>query len=200
MAEIDQNRYDQLLRRVTNAVGTGSHVAESLSELFPTIDVENVPAELLLLGGTRICMGGGTIGPTVAEASRAQLFNPADSGILATITSCWVAAPVTDIIRWGVVATVFGTAIGTETFTDTRLGLTQQPVVDVREGTAAAFADATNQTILLASTAFHLHDQNAIAVLAPGTGFEIGLGTDNVRMNYAFQWRERVAEAAELQF
>ncbi len=45
--ELQQNRYDQLIRRVGGIIGPGSKVVEALGELFPVIDVENVPGELL---------------------------------------------------------------------------------------------------------------------------------------------------------
>lgn len=198
MTEIQQNRYDQLLRRVGGLIGPGAKVADVLTELFPMFDVENMPAELLLLSGTRLCIGGGVVTGVSAESTTAQLFNPADSGILATITSVIIAAQTTGIVRWGVVPVVRGVAVGTETFSDTRLGVVAQPVCDIREDSAVALADGTMQTRVLANTSLTIANQNAVAVLGPGTGFEIGLTTNNQDLNFAFQWRERVAERAEL--
>jgi len=57
VTELQQNRYDQLLRRVGDLKGPGSKVNDVLQELFPTIDVENVPGELLFLMGTHIGLG-----------------------------------------------------------------------------------------------------------------------------------------------
>lgn len=196
--EIQQNRYDQIIRRVAGIIGPGSKVSEVITELFPMIDVEDLPAELLRLGGTRLCFGGGVISPVVAQAATAQLFNPADSGALVTITRVDCTASITSSIRWGVIIVVRGAGIGTETFRDTRDPITSRPIAQVRQETAVALATGTNQATQPGNNVFTLLDPNAICVLAPGTGFEIGLTGLNINMLYSFVWRERPALGSEL--
>jgi len=197
---IQQNRYDQLLRRVGDLKGPGSKVNDVLSELFPMFDVENLPAELLLLAGIRTCMGGGTVAGVAAQSGKAQLFNPAGSGYLVTLTDIYVSNAAASTIRWGRSNATFGAAIGTETFTDTRTAVTSSPVADVRQLSEAAGATATNQTRLGANINLHISNNNAIVTLAPGFGFEIGQGVTNASFFFGFNWRERVAEPSELSF
>lgn len=196
--EIQQNRYDQIIRRVAGIIGPGSKVSEVITELFPMINVEDLPAELLRLGGTRLCFGGGSIPAVVAEGATAQLFNPDASRALITITRVDVNAGITSNLRWGVNPASRGTLTTTGTFRDTRDALTSEPIGQVRQETAAALAIAQNQIVVIANTPFTLVDPNAVCVLMPGTGFEIGLGGLNNVMHYSFSWRERSALDSEL--
>lgn len=198
MYEVQQTRWDRIIRRVSASIGPGSRVSETLSELFPVLDVERVPGELLMLGGTGLAFGGGQIAAVAGERPTAILFNPADSNQLVTITRVHVAFSITGAVRWGIGLSARGTAISTQVFRDSRRVLPALPVAQVRQESAVAFAPGTNQVTLLADTPFILEDDNSVAVLAPGTGFEIGSNIELNTIFYAFSWRERPAEEAEL--
>jgi len=197
-SEIQQNRYDQLIRRVAGIIGPGSKVSEVITELFPVFDVENLPAELYALAGTRICMGGGVITSAAAQAPKMGVFNPAGSTSLVTVTGVVYSSPNGDLTsRWGTNTNELATQIGTEIFTDTRFG-TQRPVGRIGTESAVALASATGQARFLANTPITMVFPNDLFVLAPGTGFEIGL-TGNVKtIHTAIYWRERPALPAEL--
>jgi len=200
MTEIQQNRYDQVLRRVAGLLGPGSKVKDALTELFPMFDVENMPAELLLLGGTRICLGGGAITGVAAEGGTAVLENPPDSGMLVTLERVDFGVAGSAVIRWGVQNGFRATAVavGTEDFRDVRNFSPDLPVANVRQISEAALANGTNQTRLGGSDHLVLDPPNSVCVLPPGTSFEIGVGTVNVTLSYGFSWRERAAEQSEL--
>lgn len=196
--EIQQTRYDRMVRRVTGIIGPGSKVAQVITELFPMINVEDPPPELLLLGGTIPSFGGGTITGAAGEAPRAQLFNPANSGRLVTLTDVYFATLATTTVRWGVTTPAIGVTITTQTSLDTRLFTPARPTAQIRQTSSAALASATGQTRLLADTPLHLHNANGVAILRPGTGFEIGISLLTGIIHYTFYWRERDAEASEL--
>jgi len=197
--EIQQNRYDQLLRRVAGIIGPGSKVSQVITELFPMIDVENVPSELLLLAGTRICMGGGTTAGVVGQSGRAQLFNPLGSGALITLTDIFVSGTSTTTVRWGRSNVSFAARITTEVFTDFRNDVGSRPIGQIHQDTSVALATATNQTRILVNVNLHIQPKNDICVLSPGFGFEIGLATQNTAFLFGFNWRERAAQPSELE-
>jgi len=199
-SEIQQNRYDMLIRRVGGLIGPGSKVSEVISELFPVFDVENMPGELLRLSGTRLCVGGGTLAGVVAEAPTAVLENPAGSNVLLTLERVDISPNVTTTMRWGMLNGFRATAvaIGTEIFRDVREFTPDQPTANVRQISEVPFASGINQTRLLANTNLTLDTPNSVCVLPPGTSFEIGVGGNNVGIFYTFWWRERVAEQSEL--
>jgi len=197
--EIQQNRYDRLLRRVAGIIGPGSKVSEVLTELFPVLDVESVPAELLILAGTNTAFGGGTITGAAAESPKAGLFNPAGSNTIITITDVYVVTSTSNVnVRWGLNTNELSGRIATERFTDTRNPFAQLPVAKVATESALALANATGQTRFDADTPFHLTGKNEVAMLRPGVGFEVGLQTVITTMWFTFYWRERAMETSEV--
>jgi len=201
VTEIQQNRYDQLVRRVANIVAPGSMVNDTLNELFPTLDVENLPPELYILSGTSLAFGGGSVGPTAAQGSKMQLFNPVGSGQIITVTRALVShATGLSTVRWGVTGVALASGFATQIFQDTRKGIGADgiPVGGIFAQTSVALAPATGSVTFPADTPFYLENPDGLAVLAPGTGLDIGLGTVNIAITVTFWWRERAAEPAEL--
>ena len=196
--DLQTDRYDKVIRRVGGIIGPGSKVAEVITELFPMINVEDLPAELQLLGGTKLAFGGGIITGAALQSPRAMLFNPVDSGHLVTLTSVIVSSSSdTDTYRWGI-RTVQLSQLDTQLLLDTRNLLPTQPVAEVEAISSVALANATGQTRVLINTPFTLQDPGGIAVLAPGTGWEIGMTTNVSTLLFTFYWRERPALESEL--
>ncbi len=196
--ELQTARYDGLIRRVAGLLGGGSKVTESLSELFPMIDVENLPAELLFLAGWRPGFSTQTVGATVGETSRFGLFNRAGTGRIVVVTDAWLDGSA-GTIAYTTSATQLSGGAASGTLRDTRAGATQ--------GTSAFVgSQQTGNTqqrgrlVLEAGVTFHHHAENGIAVLSPGTGFEYGTVADNVVLNGTIFWRERAALSSELNF
>ena len=197
--EIQQNRYDRLLRRVAGIIGPGSKVSEVLSELFPVLDVESVPSELLILAGTRTCFGGGTINAGAGFAPKMELFNPAGSNTIITLTDVYVSSSSGSMtVRWGTNTVQLTTQIATELFSDTRNPVLFNPVGEVGTEAAVAFAPATGQARLISNTVLHLEGKNDLMILSPGNGFQVGLGTNNTIIHVTFYWRERPMETSEV--
>ncbi len=198
-SEIQQNRYDRLMRRVAGIIGPGSKVSEVLTELFPVLDVETMPSELLILMGTNTAFGGGTITGAVGESPKMGLFNPAGSNTVVTLTDVWASSSNgNQTVRWGTNTNELATQPGTETFADTRNPLNQRPVARIGQESAVALANATGQRRLVSNTAHHLEGKNDVVILRPGIGFEIGFAVTQAVLFTAFYWRERPMEASEV--
>ena len=197
-AEIQQTRYDRTIRRVGGIIGPGSKVSEVLSELFPVIDLENLPGELLALGGTALAEGSILVAPLAANFSRAQLHNPENSGKIITLTHVWVSTAVADIMRWGTQEAPITTLVTTAAVRDTRLGIGSLPAGQMRQATAGFASPGTGRVDLGVDAVFTLEDDNGIAVLGPNAGWEIGSTTANVGILVTFFWRERSAQQSEL--
>lgn len=198
--EVQQTRWDRLIRRVSGSIGPGSRVSETLSELFPVLDVERVPGELLLLGGTHICFGGGSILALAGNRPSALLFNPVDSGVIATVSSVFVSPNPSSEILWGLTLVEQGAAVGTETFRDLRQLPTQRPSCKVFTREEVAAAGGTARVRVANFDTLHLQDENGVMVLGPGTGLDLGLNTLASQLFFCFYWRERPAVESELQF
>lgn len=200
MNELQQNRYDQIIRRVGGIVGPGSKVAEALSELFPVIDLERVPGELLILGGTKLCWGSINLSGGAGASARTQLFNPIDSGILITVSRVLISVDTGQTIRIGITNAALTTGVATQLFRDIRGGPTQRPTGEIRSQASVAESPATVTFRLQADVTFDLRDENSVAVLTPGFGMEVGANDQATQISAAYFWRERPSERSETNF
>jgi len=197
---LNQARYDHLVRRVGAIIGGGSKVSEALSELFPVLSVEDLPAELLLLADWRMAMGGVELLAVAAETPKAQLFNPVDSGQLITVDRIDATCSNVTEMRYTLTATALGTDVGNEQFRDTRLGVANTPTGSIRSESAVGGIAANFTVRRIANTPTIFEDSKGVIVLGPGTGITVAPDTTNAILVVGFFWRERVAEESELNF
>jgi len=197
--EVQQTRWDRIVRRVTGSVGPGSRVSETISEVMPVIDLEAVPAELLLLGGTQLAWGQTLFGPVVAAFPYGQVLNPTDSGNIITITSVRIFSDTSQQLNIALTTEVMVTP-DSQAIRDSRRGVAGIPVGQCRGKTdAAAPVFATRQRVV-ADTPLVWTDPNDLAVLSPGFAMQIAGTTLNTELALTWMWRERPAEESELQF
>ena len=196
--QLQTARYDGLVRRVGGLLGGGSKVTESLSELFPIMDMENLPAELLFLAGWTIGMNTSTPNGVAAQFSKAQVFNPVGSGKIAVVTSVDITGTASQF-DWQINETPFA-ALFPGITRDTHAGFTRPTALvtgaqnDVaRTVTAGTFNTQANVT-------FRFISENGICVLRPGSGIEFGASIANTSFRVTFLWRERAALTSELNF
>ena len=200
MAEIQQTRYDRLIRRVTGAIGPGSKVAEVITELFPMVDVERVPGELLKLGGTRLGFGGILLISGVGDSPKIQLFNPTDSGLLVTVSTIVASSSVNGTITLGLTTTLFATGPGIDVERDTREGTLNRPTATIRTLSDPTGGGNFFPVQVLARSPVTFQDENGLFILAPGSGVTVSSTTTDLALSAGFFWRERAAELSELQF
>jgi len=200
--EVQQTRWDRLIRRVSGSIGPGSRVSETLSELFPVIDIERIPGELLLLGGTRLGMVHFPVNPGVGVFGGAQLGNPENSGAIITITRVILSANSIAEFLWNTTTIDYEMAIpAASRLRDTREIFPRQPVGVFRSDSALGVpVDSQGSARIAGNTEFTLEDPNGVVILAPGRNFTVGVRDANVRFLPNFFWRERAAEQSELQF
>ena len=197
MSEIQQNRYDQLLRRVADLKGPGSKVNDALGELFPMIDVENVPAELLVLGGSRLAIGRVVLPANVGFFANAFLRNNTGSGVLGRVEQVAVWSSVAQNIVIGPTQNS-SVASGNRGFLDGRV---------FGEGTALV-TQGNNNFGVIGSDFFRVAvdgvnttfwtPPSAAMVISEGTALSVSAGTNNTTIQVGFVWIERVAQPSEL--
>lgn len=199
--EVQQTRWDRLIRRVSGSIGPGSRVSETISELFPVIDVERVPGELLLLSGTALCHGSGAVTGAVGEIPNLILFNPPDSEHLITITQIAVEADVAGRIRCSLSLSTSGAALDTQRFREGRLvTATTRPVGQVRSLSNPSQIEQQVNFDILANVSTFFSDENGLAILSPDTKYSVATVTIASTIRVTFWWRERPAQVSELQF
>ena len=198
MSEIQQNRYDALLRRVCDLKGPGSKVNDALGELFPVLEVEDLTTELLALGGWRLAWQSTERPAVAAKNSASQLRNPAGSGALVVVTELQINTTSDQKFQVEVSTTLFGTPVA-GLFRDARFGIPR--------GTAALVSSADDVAVggglrlqTITNRERTIRDDNGLVVLTPGTALNIGTVSDTVLMTVNYFWRERIAEPSELSF
>ena len=199
-SELQQNRYDRLIRRIGGIVGPGSKVNEVLSELFPMIDVEGNRGELQFVQGTVLGMGAQNLDGVLLDLAKIQLFNPEDSGAIVTITSLFISVLDAATIRVGRSTTPLSGGIGTQLARDTRQLLSDRPTAQMFSEISPGFVDGNMQFQLGELRVFKLQDENGVSVLSPGNGLSVGTNVAGGNLTVTFFWRERVAESSELNF
>ena len=198
--EVQQTRWDRIIRRVSGSIGPGSRVSETISELFPMIDVERIPGELLLLGGTRLGFATFVVQATAGAFGAAQLQNPAGSNAIITVTQAIMSGDQTGILSWGIDEPALATALpNAGRLRDTREVFPTQPVGLLRIQTnLVAPVGGQGQTNVFTDRNFTLKDSNGIVILAPGEAFVVGYNQVARELLVSFFWRERPAEESEL--
>lgn len=200
MTEIQQNRFDQLIRRVTNIVGGGSQVNDTLNELFPVLEVETLNAELAFLAKWRLAFSSVSHLASVGDVNIAQLFNPVGSGVLVVLERIDLRAGAAMNIEYTVSNTPLTNFTANQAMRDTREGILMQPLGQCRDVQQVASLAQFGLFFVEAAVTFTMQDKRGLFVLEPGSGVEFGTTVANVASLIGFQWRERLAEPAELNF
>jgi len=200
--EVQQTRWDRIIRRVSGSIGPGSRVSETLSELFPVLDVERVPGELLLLGGTIPSFASGLVVSGAGQFPAVQLFNPPASGVLVTVSKVFISSTTTQTISWDIDDAQIGTLVANAPRSrDLRVLFPSQPVAQLStSGDLVAPIGGFGQFRVIGDDTLYLEDDNGVMILPPGSGMSIGGNSANTSAVVTYFWRERPAEQAELQF
>lgn len=197
--EVQQTRWDALVRRVSGSIGPGSRVSETISELFPVLEVENTTPELIALSGWRTAWQSTERPPSAGNESASALHNPPASGVIATVTQVILRATLANTIvqMETEISTIGGTQVA-GLFRDIRFGTGRDTTLTVTSNDASSVGGGLR--IFVGTDIVSIRDDNGIAVLTPNTSLRVGTVTVNVGFTVNYFWRERPAQPAELQF
>ena len=199
MTQLQQNRYDQLLRRIGDLKGPGSKVNEVLEELFPILDVENAPPELLALSGWRTAWQSTERLSAAGEFSKSQLVNPAGSGILVACTRIDLLVDPVSVVQLEIDTTLFSGAVS-GLFRDSRFGVPRATAAQVASESSVVAVGGGLRLLLQQDENFSIRDDNGIVVLTPGTVLNVGSTSAAIKLLVNYFWRERIAEPSEINF
>ena len=196
--DLQQTRYDQLLRRVGGIIGPGSKVSAVIPELFPMLDVENVPPELLILSGTNVCFGAAILGAVAAQNSKAQLSNPAGSGKIVTVDTMYLTGTVGTRMMWGRSQTLLTGIADTQVFADTRNPILALPTSRIRTETSVGTGPGNGLIRFPSQNTVTVEPPHGVIILAPGENLTVTNIAVNQGFEFTFYWRERVGLTSEL--
>ena len=160
------------------------------------IDVENVPSELLLLSGSRLCMGRGTITGDALEFGQSMLRNPGGTGAILRLMLISVFSTTAQTITIGPTQNTYALS-GVEAFSDGRI---------FGQGTVGKVL--LESLLTIGSNFFHFQVNGAdtvffrppvaFSIITPGTAFSVSTTNDVTQLDVSYFWVERVAQPSEL--
>jgi len=160
------------------------------------IDVENVPSELLLLSGSRMCVGRGTITGDALEFGQSMLRNPGGTGAILRLMLISVHSTTAQTIAIGPTQNTYALS-GVEAFSDGRI---------FGQGTVGKVL--LESLLTIGSNFFHFQVNGAdtvffrppvaFSIITPGTAFSVSTTNDVTQLDVSYFWVERVAQPSEL--
>ena len=199
MGRIQTGRLENFVRRWASIKGGGSVLSETLNEVFPVLDLENLTPENLLLAGIQLVAGESDVTGGVAQNGGVQIQNPVGSGNLLVVTKAAVLTGTTQLISYGASNALFVGAGATSRNRDTRNRDDFNGAALIRTNTNAN-TEFHGRLRVSSAENLEITDPNALAVLAPGTGFTVVSVTNNTLIRVSFFAYLRRAEPSELSF
>jgi len=196
MGRLQTARLENFIRRWGSIKGPGSVLSETLGDVFPVLDLENLSPEGYLLAGWYPFFIFGTTTGVAAQIAGNSLINPADSGMLVVVDEVIIRLGNAGSVTVGTSLPLF-TPIANATQRDTR----SAPFTGVaRFGANANVGAAETGLQVRAAVASDkvITSPHGVAILAPGTQLATVATTVQVTITTSFSGRVRVAEPSEL--
>jgi len=192
---LQSTRYDRLVRRVMNLVGEPAIVTGVLPDVFPVIELENLPPELLALTGWKLGTQNTDLAPGAGNIANSIIRNPPGSGQMTVVESALVWTSTSGEINWSLLPPDVGTFDSRLVFRDRRF--TGDLATEVRD-LVAGVAGLVHGKIHTANNAqVEIAPVNGLAVLFPGDALAFRTVTVNVRLTVTYFARERPFEQSE---
>jgi len=199
--EVQQTRWDRLVRRVSGSIGPGSRASETISEVFPVLELEDTTPELLALSDWRLAWQSTERPASVGERSASQLFNPIGSGVIVAVTHLTLRTNISGdgiAIQAEISDTVIGTNQVKGLFRDSRFGGNRETTAEVSSDDDIAVGGGLR--IFVNTDDLVIADDNGLVILTPGFGLSVGSVNSNFILTVNYFWRERPAQESELSF
>jgi len=182
-------------------VGEGAIVTGVLPDVFPTLELEDVPGELYKLANWDIAVGSESLSPGAAARATIGLENPVDSGKIAVLTRLRFQPDLLMAVTVGWLAIPSGLVVnGVNRLRDGRQASfpNAQPVCFVGSNNTSPINAAWDNFLYQPEEFGGVFDNKGHVVLTPGTAFACRGGTNNVLLRCAIEWRERPVDSSEL--
>lgn len=203
MTQLQVARLTNLARKLFVLRGSPP-ATELLDEVTPVVVLEGERAEHRLLAGERLGFGGGNQGAAVGLLSMIQLFNPVDSGVIATIEMMEGIAALGTTVRFVLNDAALAALNNRQGSRDTRnhptAGFNLGTTLVIRTQQLAAIPGNSNTVWEVAQNTARTdpvvrYEQPGL-VLAQGHGLII-TALANQAIDANFSWRERELEVGE---
>jgi len=198
MGRLQTARLENFIRRWGSIKGPGSVLAETLGEVFPILDLENLTPENHAPAGWTLFFGFGSVTAVAAQLAGMSIINPAGSSAIVVIDGLIVRPQTSGILTVGNSLPLF-TQIANAVTRDTRLAaFTGRARIAANANVGAAENGLSIRVLQLVDR--ELEIPRGLGVLGPGGQLAIVSGVTNVDLTVSFYGRIRDAEPSELSF
>ena len=199
MGRLQTARLENFIRRWGSIKGGGSILSETLGDVFPILDLENLTPENHLTAGWNLFCGQATVVGVAAQLAGLQLTQPAGRTSLVVVDKIIVNAELAQDITFGVNLTPRASIINTNN-KDTRNAQAFNANAIITGNANMGVAALGGIIAVAAATDRELEAPNGLGVLGPGGSFSVVCATVNSDLTVTFFGRERQAEPSELSF
>jgi len=198
MGRLQTARLENFIRRWGSIKGPGSVLSETLGDVFPVLDLENLSPENYLPAGWYPFMIFATAVGVAAQLTGVSVINPANSGSILVVDEVRIRAQSAGTVTFGSAQPLF-TAVANSTQRDTRsapfsgvarIGADVN-VAAVELGLIVRVAATVDTVVTL---------PHGVAILAPNSQLAVVASAANIDLTVGFSGRVRVAEPSELSF
>lgn len=198
MARLQTARLENFIRRWGSIKGPGSVLAETLGDVFPVLDLENLSPENYATAGWYPFWIFGTVVGVAAQTSGLSLINPVNSTAIVVVDHINIRSEKTTTVSVGTslpLFTTFVSAAARDTRLSARTGV-------ARMGANANVGAVENGLILRMVTNVdrEITLPHGVATLAPGTQVAVVSAANDNDLTIGFLGHHRLAEPSELSF
>jgi len=198
MGRLQTARLENFIRRWGSIKGPGSVLSETLGDVFPVLDLENLTPENYLTAGWYPFCGFTNVIGVAAQTTGASIINPAGSGAILVVDFVNIRRETTGIVGVGADVPLF-TPIINGARRDTRAGAFSGIARIGANANVGAHVDCL-QLRLTGNVDRQLELPHGVAILGPGTQLAVINTTTNNDLTVSFSGRVRIAEPSELSF
>jgi len=199
MGRLQTARLENFIRRWGSIKGGGSVLSETLGDVFPVLDLENLTPENQLTAGWTLFWARINVLGAVAKLGAASLINPVNSGSIVVCEKIIVNASGADAYLLSVNDTLLTQTLNTSP-RDSRVGT--DFIGNAVLGASTDTTSPTHSVVIRAQAGIDREFElpNGLAVLSPGFQLQVTASTTNTQMFHSFFGRVRLAESSELSF
>lgn len=198
MGRLQTARLENFIRRWGSIKGGGSILSETLGDVFPVLDLENLTPENQLPAGWTLFWGHVTVIGVAAQRTGASLINPANSGNIVVVDKIIFNRETAGRITMGTSLALFTTVIGVQARDTRSPRLSGVALIGATANAGVSETALLFQLAALVDLDFEI--PHSLAVLAPGTQLAVVNNTVNDDLHANFIGRARIAEPSELSF
>ena len=200
MGRLQTARLENFIRRWGSIKGPGSVLSETLGDVFPVLDLENLTAENMAVAGWSLWSGSTNVTGGVAQFGAASVINPVGSGAIVVVDALTTHSGTLQAYLMGISNLTLLTSVINTINRDTRINAIFQGNATLGASTNAAGAVGDAAFRCRANIDRVMLIPHGLAVLGPGRQFQVTSQAANTATFYTFYGRVRLAEPSELSF